>query len=120
MFHAEKQFHCSGPLLGNEIAAIKRRLNRSAEDLRDLRSHRLHLSSAEFYATLETPNTLLAKHDGNAERTDGFSTLRKLIERIGITINNDLLIVYIVYHKTLNILKWWRSCYFRLRSRGSR
>ncbi|VDD93388.1 unnamed protein product [Enterobius vermicularis] len=72
----------SGPLLGNEIAAIKRRLNRIAEDLRDLRSHRLHLSSAEFYATLETPNTLLAKHDGNAERTDGFSTLRKLIERI--------------------------------------
>ncbi|KHN81849.1 hypothetical protein Tcan_05985 [Toxocara canis] len=46
----------SGPMLETDLARIRRRLNEISSDLRILRDHRIHLSSADFYRSIE-PST---------------------------------------------------------------
>uniref|UniRef100_A0A1I8EUE4 Uncharacterized protein n=1 Tax=Wuchereria bancrofti TaxID=6293 RepID=A0A1I8EUE4_WUCBA len=42
----------SGPALESDLVRIKKRLGEIAEDLENLREHRLHLSTAEYYLSL--------------------------------------------------------------------
>ncbi|VDK62511.1 unnamed protein product [Onchocerca ochengi] len=43
---------CSGPAMEPDLIRIKKRLGEIAEDLENLREHRLHLSTAEYYLSL--------------------------------------------------------------------
>ncbi|VDO29022.1 unnamed protein product [Brugia timori] len=43
----------SGPALESDLVRIKKRLGEIAEDLESLREHRLHLSTTEYYLSLE-------------------------------------------------------------------
>uniref|UniRef100_A0A0N5AQD1 Uncharacterized protein n=1 Tax=Syphacia muris TaxID=451379 RepID=A0A0N5AQD1_9BILA len=73
----------SGPLLESELPSIKNRLNKIAEDLRELRSHRLHLSSAEFFATMgPTSSTRTPQSTFSMKQSTTLQSLKNRLEEI--------------------------------------
>uniref|UniRef100_A0A8R1Y4R3 Uncharacterized protein n=1 Tax=Onchocerca volvulus TaxID=6282 RepID=A0A8R1Y4R3_ONCVO len=82
---------CSGPAMEPDLIRIKKRLGEIAEDLENLREHRLHLSTAEYYLSLgpefcssksqEMPWELTEK-ESNVVQLKSLHELRRKIKQI--------------------------------------
>ncbi|VDK76989.1 unnamed protein product [Litomosoides sigmodontis] len=78
-----------GPALEPDLIRIKKRLNEIAEDLENLREHRLHLSTADYYLSLGPELSSKSKQrpwkqsdKSNADDLNSFHELRKKIIQI--------------------------------------
>ncbi|VDK45350.1 unnamed protein product [Anisakis simplex] len=83
----------SGPMLETDLQRVRKRLNEIASDLRILRDHRIHLSSVQFYrtvdlATLQPPTKFTAMNQdrGGISLTE----TRQRINQIDATSSPDV------------------------------